>query len=103
MPPQINFSKKDILDAAFELIRQEGLEVLTARRIARELECSTHLIYRAFQSVKDLEEALLSGNRFSEKAVGRLTAYCLLPAVCCLLSVVYPRFLRMISIASLNP
>ena len=49
--------------AAFEAVRQEGLGVLTARRIAKELDCSTHPIYRAFQSMQELEEAVIEHAR----------------------------------------
>jgi AcrR family transcriptional regulator len=59
MPPQINFSQKQILQVAFELVRKEGLKALSARRIAQELKCSTHPIYRAFQSMQKLEEAVI--------------------------------------------
>lgn len=59
MPPQINFSKEQILNEAFEIVRKEGLEILSARRIAQNLKCSTHPIYRAFQSMKELETAVI--------------------------------------------
>jgi AcrR family transcriptional regulator len=63
MPPQINFSKEQILNEAFEIVRKEGLEVLSARRIVQNLKCSTHPIYRAFQSMKDLETAVIEKAR----------------------------------------
>ena len=59
MPPQVNFSKEQILNEAFEIVRKEGLEVLSARRIVQNLKCSTHPIYRAFQSMKELETAVI--------------------------------------------
>lgn len=59
MPPQVNFSKEDILNVAFEIVRQNGLESLTARNIAWKLNSSTQPIYRAFDSMKDLEIAII--------------------------------------------
>jgi len=59
MPPQINFSQDQILQAGFELVRKEGLNALSARRIAQKLKCSTHPIYRAFQSMQELETAVV--------------------------------------------
>ena len=59
MPPQINFSQEQILQVAFELVRQEGLKALSARLIAQKLKCSTHPIYRAFQSMQELEKAVI--------------------------------------------
>jgi AcrR family transcriptional regulator len=59
MPPQINFTQEDILTAAFNIVRKEGLEALSARRIAQELNCSTHPIYRAYQAMNELEAAII--------------------------------------------
>lgn len=73
MPPQLSFTNQEILDAAFEVVRKEGLDGLSARRIAQELNCSTHPIYRAFQSMADLETAIL------EKAKAYVLNYLLTP------------------------
>jgi AcrR family transcriptional regulator len=59
MPPQVSFPKNVILNEAFEIVRQEGLQALTARKIAQNLKSSTQPIYRAFQSMKDLETAVI--------------------------------------------
>ena len=58
MPPQINFTKDAILQEAFEIVRKEGQQALTARRIAQRLNCSTQPIYSAFASMKELTEAV---------------------------------------------
>ncbi len=71
MPPQINFSKEIILNEAFELVRQEGFQAMTARRIAQRLNCSTQPIYSAFASMKELEVAVL------EKATNHIVQYLL--------------------------
>ena len=54
MPPKIQFSKADILHAAFSLTKTRGLEALNARSIARELGCSTQPIFRAFRSMEEI-------------------------------------------------
>ena len=54
MPPKIQFSKADLLHAAFSLTRSRGLEALNARSIARELGCSTQPIFRAFRSMEEI-------------------------------------------------
>ena len=59
MPPQVSFPKKVILNEAFEIVRKEGLQALTARKIAQNLKSSTQPIYRAFRSMKDLEIAVI--------------------------------------------
>jgi AcrR family transcriptional regulator len=71
MPPQLSFTDEEILNAAFEIVRKEGLDALSARRIAQELNCSTHPIYRAFQSMSELETALI------EKAKAYVRSYLL--------------------------
>ena len=71
MPPQISFSKEMVLNEAFELVRHDGLQALTARRIAQRLNCSTQPIYSAFASMKELEDAVL------EKANNHIVQYLL--------------------------
>jgi AcrR family transcriptional regulator len=59
MPPAINFSQDTILDEAFRIVRNEGLQGLTARNIARNLGCSTQPVYSAFGSIQQLREVVL--------------------------------------------
>jgi AcrR family transcriptional regulator len=59
MPPPISFSQDVILQEAFEIVRQEGLDALTARKIAQRLQCSTQPVYSAFGSMADLHAAVL--------------------------------------------
>jgi AcrR family transcriptional regulator len=59
MPRRIEFSRETILATAFTLLREEGPEALTARRVAARMGGSTHPIYRSFSSKSELEEAVL--------------------------------------------
>ncbi len=59
MPPQISFSKDRIVEEAFEIVRNEGLNALTARKIAERLNSSTQPIYSAFGAMKDLKAAVV--------------------------------------------
>ena len=38
MPPKKKFSKEQIVDKAFEIAKTEGIDSITARRIAEELK-----------------------------------------------------------------
>lgn len=67
MPPKVNFSREEILNEAFEIVRQEGLQALSARRIAKNLHSSTQPIYREFESMKQLEAEIIA--RAGEYAV----------------------------------
>ena len=59
MPRKRRILKEHILDAALELMKEEGFENFTARRIAEYLNASTQPIYKEFQNMDDLRENLL--------------------------------------------
>jgi len=59
MPPQINFSRETIVNTAFEIVREHGLQGISARNVARRLNSSTQPLYREFESIQQLEHAVL--------------------------------------------
>ena len=59
MPPKIQYSKADLLQAAFRLTRAGGLDAANARAIAHELGCSTQPIFRAFRSMDEVRGEML--------------------------------------------
>ena len=59
MPPKKKYSKQQIVDAAFELARVEGIEGITARKVADELGSSVAPIYVNFDDIKDLKKAVV--------------------------------------------
>lgn len=69
MPPKFKFTKKQIVDAAFTLVRQNGWKALTTRSIAHRLGASARPIYSFFRSMEELEEEIV------KKAVSLLHAY----------------------------
>lgn len=58
MPPKVKFSREDLIEAGFDLVRESGQESLTARKIGERLNCSTRPVYSAFQSMDELENAV---------------------------------------------
>lgn len=56
MPPKAVITKDAIVDAAFQMVREQGLEVLTARSIAQKLKCSTQPIYSAYGNMEELKD-----------------------------------------------
>ena len=58
MPPKVKYSREDILDAAYELVRSKGEGALSARTLASYLGCSTAPIFTAFPSVDALRFAV---------------------------------------------
>ena len=59
MPPKKQISMEEIIDKAFKIVKENGCECLTARRLAKELNCSTQPIYQAFSDMNDLKSVLV--------------------------------------------
>ena len=53
------FTTEDILEAAFRIVRAGGMETLTARAIAQELQSSTMPIYTCVNSMREVEESIV--------------------------------------------
>lgn len=45
---------QNILDAAFEMTREEGYEAVTARKLAAKAGCSTQPIFRVYKNMEEL-------------------------------------------------
>lgn len=56
MPPKTEITKEKVLDAAFEMVREHGLDILTARNIANRLNCSTQPIYSAYGRMEEIKD-----------------------------------------------
>lgn len=58
MPPKVRVTKEMILEAAFQLVRDEGAEGLNARSVAQRLNCSTQPVMYNFTTVEQLRQAV---------------------------------------------
>ena len=58
MPPRVRIDKKDIVDAAVNIVRIAGAGALNARSLATALGCSTQPIFSNFQSMDELNVEL---------------------------------------------
>ena len=58
MPTKIRISKEMILDAAFEIVRKDGMEKLSNRELANKLNCSIRPIYYQFENVEEMQKEL---------------------------------------------
>lgn len=54
MPPKKKFTKEQIIDAAFEIARIEGIDSITIRKVAEKLGSSIAPIYVNFENVDEL-------------------------------------------------
>jgi AcrR family transcriptional regulator len=59
MGPKIKFTKEQIIDAAFEIAKAEGIDNITMRKIAEKMGSSVAPIYVNFKDTHELTEALL--------------------------------------------
>ena len=60
MPPKVKVSKEDIVKTAVELLRGDGQQSINARAIAASLNCSTQPIFSNFDSMLELQKAVLA-------------------------------------------
>lgn len=59
MPPAKKIQKEAIIETVYELAKSERLETINARRIAKELNCSTQPIYQNFATMEELKEKVV--------------------------------------------
>ena len=58
MPPKARISREDILNAAFDLVREKGQAALNVRAAAKRLGCSTQPVLYNFATVESLKDAV---------------------------------------------
>lgn len=59
MPPKVKTTPEDILNAAYEIVRESGMEKLTSRNVAARLGTSVQPIFRSFETMEDLEHQVM--------------------------------------------
>ena len=59
MGPKAKFTREQIIDAAFDIARTEGIDGITMRKIAEKMGSSVAPIYVNFKNVDELHEALI--------------------------------------------
>lgn len=55
MPPKRETTKAAVLEAALDIVKNEGIEQVSARSVAARLKCSTQPIYSLFASMEELK------------------------------------------------
>ena len=59
MPPKIKVTKENIIETAFEIVRENGASSLNARNLASKLKCSTQPIFSNFSSMEEVKTAVI--------------------------------------------
>ncbi|BBM36642.1 TetR/AcrR family transcriptional regulator [Pseudoleptotrichia goodfellowii] len=57
--PKIKFTKKDIVKATYEIMKNEGIKNISARKIASKFKGSTAPIYANFSTIDELKEEII--------------------------------------------
>jgi len=60
MPPRKKFSKEDIIEAAFDIAKEKGLDAITIRKVAEQLGSSIAPIYVNFNDVDELIQEVIN-------------------------------------------
>lgn len=58
MPPKVKITKESIMEAAFQLLKEEGISKVNARDLAKSLQCSVQPIFRTFHQMENLKNEL---------------------------------------------
>lgn len=53
-----SITKDDIVNAAFAILQEEGIQQVTARKLAAKAKCSTQPIFRIYKNMEELTEEL---------------------------------------------
>lgn len=60
MPPKAKFTKAQITEAAFGILREEGMENLTARALGAKLGSSACPIFTAFANMEEVQQSAIA-------------------------------------------
>ena len=59
MPPKPKYDREKIIDIAVNLVREKGVDALTAREMAEYLGTSSRPIFTAFENMTELKRAVI--------------------------------------------
>lgn len=62
MPPKFKFTKDEIINAALNVTRNNGISGLTARALAAELGCSVKPIFGLFKNMEEVQQEVLTAS-----------------------------------------
>jgi len=59
MPPKAKFTREEIVDSAFDIVRKDGMEALTARELGKRMGSSPRPIFTVFNSMDEVRESVV--------------------------------------------
>lgn len=60
MPPRAKFTREEIIEAAFQMAREEGIDKITARELGNRLGSSARPIFTVFESMEEVKTEVLT-------------------------------------------
>lgn len=63
MPPKAKFTKEEIVKAALDIVRNEGIQALTARSLGTKLGSSSRPIFTSFQNMDEVQQEVIKAAR----------------------------------------
>ncbi len=63
MPPKAKFTREEIIEAAFGIVRAGGFSALTARALGRALGTSPRPVFTVFQDMEEVQQAVMEAAR----------------------------------------
>lgn len=59
MPPKAKFTKEEVISTAFEIVKENGFEALTARYLGKRLGSSARPIFTVFDGMDEVESGVV--------------------------------------------
>lgn len=59
MPPKAKFSREQIIDAAINIVREDGFDALTSRALGTKLGSSARPIFTVFQNMEEVQQEVI--------------------------------------------
>ncbi|MBD5632054.1 MAG: TetR/AcrR family transcriptional regulator [Clostridia bacterium] len=64
MPPKAKFTREEVINVAFDIVEQDGMDALTARSLAQKLGSSPRPIFTVFDNMEEVQrEVIASANK----------------------------------------
>ncbi len=80
MPPKTKFTREEVVAAALNLVRREGLAAVTARALGAQLGVSSRPIFTVFRNMEEVQQETVQAaralyNRYTEEGLAQTPAF----------------------------
>lgn len=80
MPPKAKFTKEEIVQAALGIVREDGIQALTARALGSKLGSSARPVFTIFQSMEEVQQEVFNAgkelyNQYTKECLEQTSAF----------------------------